>query len=248
MRTVRLRVALSFCLAVGAVWAQPAKLVMVTEVWPPFRMNDESTPSGFRGIDVDLVVELASRLGMFIEIARVPWARALEMMRTGAADLITGIAWTEERAQYMRYVPTSYASVRPMFFAPAGKGDTVRSYGDLRGKAIGMSRNSAYFPEFNDDGALNKIDLTGEVQIIQMLALGRIDLAIGTDPNLSWDIAKLGLKGKVEPTAWQPDYHTDLFVAVSAKSPAADLVERIDRAIKAMLEDGTMETILKAYR
>ncbi len=228
--------------------AQPTSLVMVTEVWPPFRMNDAQSPSGFAGIDIDLTLELSARIGIPIEIARVPWARALEMMRTGTADLITGVAWTEERAQFMAYAATSYASVRPTFLAPKGRGASVQAYGDLQGKSIGLSTNSAYFPQFNEDKTLKKVGLSTEVQILQMLALGRIDLAIGTDPNLSWDTARLGLKDKVEPTAWQPDYRTALFLAVSAKSQAANLVGQIDQAIRSMVADGMMDQILNAYR
>jgi polar amino acid transport system substrate-binding protein len=241
---------LGLLLAVTTVAAQtqPASLVMVTEVWPPFRMNDPQSPSGFSGIDIDLTLELSARIGIPIEIARVPWARALDMMRTGTADLITGVAWTEERARFMSYATTSYASVRPMFLATRGRGAAVQAYGDLQGKSIGLSTNSAYFPRFNDDNALNKIGLSTEVQILQMLAVGRIDLAIGTDPNLSYDLARLGLKDKVEPTAWQPDYQTALFVAASARSSAASLVGQIDQAIQSMLADGTMDRILKSYR
>jgi polar amino acid transport system substrate-binding protein len=95
---------------------------------------------------------------------------------------------------------------------------------------------------------LNKVGLSTEVQILQMLALGRIDLAIGTDPNLSWDMARLGLKDKVEPTAWQPDYRTALFVAASARSPAAGLVGQIDQAIQSMMADGMLGWILDTYR
>jgi polar amino acid transport system substrate-binding protein len=240
--------ALTLLLTNVAAQTQPVKLVMVTEVWPPFRMNDPQSPSGFTGIDIDLTLELSARIGIPIEIARVPWARALEMMRTGTADLITGVAWTEERARFMVYAATSYASVRPMFLAPTGRGASVRAYGDLQGKSIGLSTNSAYFPQFNEDNTLNKVGLSTEVQILQMLALSRLDLAIGTDPNLSWDMARLGLKDKVEPTSWQPDYRTALFVAVSARSPAASLVGQIDQAIQSMMADGTMDRILNTYR
>ena len=244
----RFRLAVFGLFLAAAAAAQPARLVMVTEVWPPYRMDDPASASGFSGIDVDLMAALEARLGLPIEIKRVPWARALEMMRAGQADLITGIAWTAERATYMTYVPTSYSSVRPMFYAPRGKGAAVKSYDDLYGKGIGMSTHSSYFPRFDADGALDKIPLSTEEQILQMLSLGRLGLAVGTDPNLGWDIARLGLRELVEPTAWQPEERTPLYLALSMKSPAAALAGRIDAAVKAMLADGTIERILAKYR
>ena len=245
---VRLRLVILGLFIAVALEAQATKLVMVTEVWPPYRMDEPTTSSGFTGIDVDLIVALESRIGIPIEIKRVPWARALDMMRNGQADLISGLAWTAERAEFLAYVPTSYSSVRPMFYAPRGKGATVGSYADLYGKPIGMSTNSSYFLQFDSDSKLNKVMLSTEVQILQMLAIGRLGLIIGTDPNLGWDASRLGLKGSVEPTAWQPEIKTDLYLALSKKSPFASLAGRLNEAVMAMLADGTIDRILAKYR
>jgi hypothetical protein len=32
---------------------------MATEHWQPFRINDENSPSGFRGIDIDIAIKLS---------------------------------------------------------------------------------------------------------------------------------------------------------------------------------------------
>lgn len=235
-------------LAASLLFSQAEALIMVTEAWPPYRMDDPASPSGFSGIDIDLILALEARLSRKIEIQRVPWARALDMMRQGQADLITGIAWTAERSDYMLYAPTSYSAVHPRFFTQKGKAGTVRSYADLKGKSIGQSTHSAYFEPYNSDTGLDKVNLSTEIQILQLLAIGRIDLAIGTEPNLSWDIARLGYKEVLEPTSWQPSSNTPLFVAVSKKSEALALVDKIDTAIKAMQADGSLQAILDKYR
>lgn len=224
------------------------KIVMVTESWPPFRMDDATDPSGFVGIDIDVIRYLEKALSIKIEIQRHPWARALEMMKNGQADCITGFAYSLERAEYSSYVPTPYYAVKPVFYALKGKGSTVRKYEDLSGKRIGQSKNSMYFDPYNSDTRLLKVDLTAEVQILQMLSLGRLDLAIGTEPNIGWDVSRLGLKGALEPTAWQPPEKTDLFIAFSKKSPAVRLVPSIDKAVIKMLADGTMDAIVAKYR
>lgn len=246
-RFVQAVVALLF-MPVSILIPQSPPLIMVTEVWAPYRMNDAAGTYGFAGIDIDLMTALEKKLGRTIEIRRVPWARALDMMRQGQADMITGIAWTQERAEYMNYVPTSYSEVRPMFFTQKGNADTVKSYEDLQGKTIGKSTHSAYFEPFNSDTSLQKVSISTEAQILRMLSLGRIDLAIGTDPNLSWDVVHLGYKDLVEPTTWQPDPRTPLYIAFSKKSAASNLVDSVDRSLKEMLEDGTLRAILLRYR
>jgi polar amino acid transport system substrate-binding protein len=221
---------------------------MVTEEWAPFRMNDETAPSGFRGIDIDLTQELQARLHTPITIERRPWGRALEMMRSGQADLITGVAYSADRAQYMLFVPTPYTAVQPVFITTKGRGPGIRSYADLAGKTIAFSLNSDYFEPFNSDRSLQKVGLTDEAQILRVISLGRVDVAIGTDPNLSWDIARGGYGARVERTAYQPPDRTDLFIAVSKKSPLAARLDEIDAALKGMLADGSIADILGRYR
>ena len=224
------------------------KLIMVTEEWPPYRMNDPISPSGFSGIDIDLTLALEKELGIPIEIQRHPWARALAMMDAGQADLITGIARTPEREAYMAYIFPSYSAVRPVFYAPKGRGSEIQTYNDLYGKTIGMSTHSAYFEPFNSDIRLNKVNLSTEIQILNMLALQRIELAIGTDPNMSYDVARLNHGDKVEPTAYQPETNTPLYIALSRNSLAMSMYSQIERALQTLLENQTIEEILSKYR
>lgn len=227
---------------------QNHRLIMVTEEWPPFRINDQKSSSGFRGIDIDIVERLADELGVAIEIQRHPWARALEMMRDGQADMVTGAARTTEREVFMHYLPISYCAVRPVFYTRKGLGQSIRSYQDLYGKKIGYSLHSAYFEPFNSDTGLSKVGLSTEQQLLQVLALKRLDLVIGTDPNISYDTARLGYTEELEPTAYNPPDKTDLFITLSRKSRAMVLAPKIELALRKLMDDGTIETILERYR
>lgn len=230
-----------------AVHGQDSRAVMVTEEWAPFRISGQNGEIR-SGIDVDLMNEVTRRTGIAITIMNVPWSRCLEMIKLGQADILTGAAWTAERARAMGYVNVSYYSVRPVFYARAGSGGTVTSYEDLYGKSIGHSINSAYFERFNNDSKLNKIPLKDEETILKMLSLGRIDLVVGTEPNISWDIARLGMKGQFEPTTWQPGEKTPLYVVVSADSKVPNLADRLEKTLQAIMDDGTMTRILEKYR
>lgn len=230
------------------LFAQPAGIVMATEHWPPFRMNDEASPSGFSGIDIDVMDKLSQVLGVPIEIQRQPWARALEFMRNGQADMITGIARTQEREEFMHFIPVSYAAVRPVFYTQKGKGRLVQSYEDLYGPSVGYSLKSAYFEPFNSDARIKKVGLSTEVQMLHVLALGRIDILIGTDPNMAYEVSRLGYQDVLEPTAWQPSDRTELFIALSRRSPVMERAGEIERAMRQLLDDGTISTILGAYR
>lgn len=232
----------------SAIWAQTPEYVMVNEEWAPYRIGTNERPEEWTGIDVDLVREIEKRLSVKIAIKSAPWSRCLEMIKLGQADIMTGVAWTAERAAEMAYVPTSYSSVRPAFYAIKGKGSAIRSYADLAGKKIGQSTNSAYFEPYNTDASLNKISVRDEETILRMLAAGRIDLAVGTEPNLGWDAARFGLRDLVEPTAWQPEQVTPLYLVIPERQKLAGLDKRLDVCLREMMSDGTMATILAKYK
>ena len=95
-------------LCCAGAWAEPAAepLRVVTDYWPPFRMAGRD--GRVEGLDIDLLEELQRRTGVQFEVRRQPWARALEDMRRGQADLMTGLVRTAEREQYIDYLQPAY--------------------------------------------------------------------------------------------------------------------------------------------
>jgi polar amino acid transport system substrate-binding protein len=224
------------------------KLIVATEAWPPFRIDDPGRRHAFAGIDMDVLELLERRFGWSIEVQRHPFARCLEMIRAGEADLTPGIARTEDRAQYTAYVPTPYAEVQPVFYTQKGRGDGIRSYGDLYRHDVGYSLNSVYFEPFNSDRRLNKVGVSTEEQLVRMVALGRIDVIIGTNPNLAWDVKRLGLGDLVERTAYTPDRSTQIYMGFSKRSRFVSLLQEIDAYIAQIRSSGAMAEILARYR
>lgn len=228
--------------------AQETTYLLVTEIWPPFRIEDESNPRGLSGIDIDLILEIEKRLNIQIEILECPWARALYMIEHGLADLIIGLAYTEERARFATYIDVPYAAVEPVFYTTYGRSGEFQNYEDFAGKSIGQSRDSAYFDKYNSDNSLNKIPYDSEKQILDLLVLDRIDLGIGTNPNMAYDIARYGYREKLEPTNYSPPDSTDLYLAFSQESQKIQVFDIFSKIMKEIVLDGTMENILKKYR
>ena len=229
------------CLADG-------KLVAVTEVWPPFRIASTDSEHGFTGIDVDILEGIEKHLNLDIEIQRHPFARALEMIKVGDADLITGVAHTDKRAEFISYVPTSYYTVRPVFYTQKGRGHLVKKYDDLYKFKVGYSLHSAYFEPFDSDVKLQKLGISTEEQLIKMVALGRIDLIIGTNPNLAYDVKKYGFKDKVERTHYTPPQKTPVYIGLSKIINNKLLQQRIDDYLKKIINNGELEQILQKYQ
>jgi polar amino acid transport system substrate-binding protein len=218
------------------------------EKWPPFRIEDKEIPEGFKGLDIEILNELSKKLNIKIQIKRSPWARSLANLKSGDSDIITGVAYTDERAEYINYAEPSYYSVNPVFYVKKGRGRLIKNYNDLYSYSIGYSIKSAYFEPFNSDTKLKKIELSSETHLIKMLMLGRVDAIIGTEPNISYDLIKSGNKSKVEPVLYKPDKKTKLFIGVSKKSPLASRMKEIEKVINDMLNEKKIERLMKKYQ
>jgi polar amino acid transport system substrate-binding protein len=220
---------------------------VVTEIWPPFRVGNPDRPETLSGIDIELLDRIAPRLGLTYRVRRLPWARCLAFMRSGRADLITGLAHTPERAEFIRYSALPYHTVSPAFYVQKGMGNRIQTYLDLQPFSIGYSLKSAYFQPFDSDETLNKVGVSTEKQLIRMLSLGRLDIIIGTNANVEYDIGVMGLRSQIERTAYQPPRHTDLYVGISRKSPLTSRADEIDQILRHIVRNGRLLPVLETY-
>jgi len=251
---IKTRAASVYCLICCLFFILPSigfsdqPLVAVTEIWPPFRINSPEAEDGITGVDIDILKGLEKHLKQKIVVHRHPFARALAMIRAGEADLISGVAFTSKRSEFISYVPTAYFLVTPVFYTQKDRGHLVRNYDDLYRFKIGYSLHSAYFEPFNSDARLQKIGVSTEEQLIKMVALGRIDIIIGTNPNLAWDIKKHGFKDKIEQIHYIPPKATPIYMGLAKKDNLVVLQGKIDDYLKKMVSSGELEQISKKYQ
>lgn len=227
--------------------ASPEHLVLATDVWPPFRMAD-SSGNLVSGIDLELIREIEARLGIPLEVQRHPWPRALAMLRVGDAHIMTGIAWSAEREEYLHYISPSYTVVAPAFYTLRGSETILQSYRDLHFLRVGQVRDSVYFDPFNSDSKIEKVTVSSEQQLLRMLQHGRVSVLIGTTPNLLWDIRQAGLEELIVPTVYQPPHRTELFVALSRAAPAMELRSVLEKILRDIIDEGIVDAILEEYR
>lgn len=166
--------------------AQPKKILIGTDAWPPFRFV---TQNNISGIDDDLWQKLSQAMNFKIEYIRCPWKRCLDMMRSGQIDAMSGLAWREARAVYIEYTNPAYYRCSPRFYLRRGEEHILKNQQDLSKLNIGMVRGSAYYPAFDNNDALQKTQMTQEHVLLQLLAAQRIDTYVGTDCQADYELA-----------------------------------------------------------
>jgi polar amino acid transport system substrate-binding protein len=139
------------------------------------------------GSDVETARLIAKDLGVKLELVEITNAARVPTVQTGKADLlVSALGITEERKKAIDYsVP--YATLSIIVAAP--KDVDIKSYADLAGKRIGVTRATtndmditknapgAQIVRFEDDATLITAAVTGQVDIIssQSAVLGGIN-------------------------------------------------------------------------
>ncbi|WP_084623989.1 substrate-binding periplasmic protein [Oceanospirillum beijerinckii] len=224
--------------------AQPEKILIGTDAWPPFRFV---TQNNISGIDDDLWQKLSQAMNFKIEYIRCPWKRCLDMMRSGQIDAMSGLAWREARAVYIEYTNPAYYRCSPRFYLRRGEEHILKNQQDLSRLNIGMVRGSAYYPDFDSNDTLQKTQMTQEHVLLQLLAAQRIDTYIGTDCQADYELTHSQWKQSFIKAPFTPDSHTPLYIGLSKNPAWRSELERLNSNIEKVLQQGFQNEIEQKY-
>lgn len=222
--------------------AEPLRVM--TDLWPPFRMDDEN--GQLQGLDIDLLAELSRRTGLHFEVQRAPWARGLAALEQGSAVLMTGLARTPERERYIRYLDVPYYACSPRFYASPALAMRLNDYASLRGLRIGYVLESVYFQPFDDDRSLDKVGVSSEQQLLDMLVRGRLDVLVGTDCQVDYALLAPELAGRIVRAAYHPDARTALYIGFSRKR--LERLPALAAALDELLREGWVANAALRYQ
>lgn len=208
--------------------------------WPPyFALEDDQ----FHGLEYDLLKATADAAGCNLHMMRVPWVRALHMLRDGSLDLLYGAGYSKERdvfAQYsLPYRQEQFVLVAmEETYNPANSVslyDWIQSVSAHGGKRnLGLFRGNSYGKKIerileDNAGGVELIYLGSNEQMIEMLTRKRLDGFIIEDgvaqmlaPTLPHPIRRLVINEQV----------ADPLHYIFSLSIPAEIVERFNAAIR----------------
>lgn len=114
----------------------PASIRCGTNEFPPYTYADESGQAA--GVEVEVVKELARRVGVSITVEIMPWPRLLTNMRNKKLDCMFAAFYSAERAQYMAYTSTPIHVSRLAVFVREDARFELGDIDDLKGRRVGM--------------------------------------------------------------------------------------------------------------
>ncbi len=213
-------------------------------IWEPFVIEDASEQ---HGIDMAILTELSHRMGKVLVLNPCPWRRCLKMLEDGDIDVLSSFAYTAEREQFAFYIKPAYSRVSPVFYVRQDGQTVISRYEDLSTLAIGSVVDSRYFEPFDSDTSLNKFEASSEMLLLRMLEAKRVDVIVGSDANVDFEIRRNDLDDIITKAEFRPDHHNDIHIAVSRNSPLMSQTDQISKIITDLREEGFIARVHARY-
>lgn len=228
---------------------EPRLLVTGDFAFPPYSYLQDGQP---KGIDVELMQELARRLVLPMDFQLAPFKRVIESVRLGTVDAGMAVLRSPEREAFALFTGVLHYSTYALFVVK-GQEFPFDAMESLRGKRIGKVRGFFISEAFDAEVAAGRIQVEESVsmeQSLKMLMAGRVD-AISGQSVVTRNLAReLGLADKLAqlPQALTPDRPAFLVLSRASALPDKErLAERLRQTLDAMHKDGTVERIEARY-
>lgn len=220
---------------------------------PPFSMR--AVDGRLVGLRVELAERTLERMGCRAVWVELPWARALVELEAGRLDLLQGGLRRPEREAYAwlvdePFVVTNRLYVRSADLARVGAATQLQQAwrpGWKLGVQIGVVYGAEYTEMLKDASfraALTQVPVRRNLW--QMLDIGRVDAVLADEGTARWELAELGLDGRVQPTTVTMGQEAAQ-VMFSRRSVQAAQVQRYRDAGAALKRDGTLDRLIAKY-
>ncbi len=239
----------SLLLAVATVFtvftqtALADKLRIGTEgAYPPFNLIDST--GKVVGFDLDIAWALCEKMQAECEVVTSDWDGIIPALKAKKFDFIAAsMSITDERKQAVDFTDPYYTN-KLQFIGPKDAGVKVDK-ASLKGKVIGAQR-ATIAGDWVEKNLGDSVDLklydTQENAYLD-LSSGRIDLVLG-DMFVNWGWLQSDA-GKDFEFKGEPVFDNDkIGIAVRKNDP---LREKLNAALKAIIEDGTYKKINDKY-
>ncbi|MBW4935544.1 substrate-binding periplasmic protein [Marinobacter sp. F4206] len=207
------------------------------------------------GIDADISREVMRRLGCRLSLVKLPWARALLELLQGRLGMLSGAYRTPDREQYA-YYSSVVGLVSPNILFTRQSDKTEFEFAELRevlgsGFKLGVQIDVSYSKEYDalvGDPAYEKnLEYVSQRELLwRMLARNRVDGVIANELTGLYEVQKLGFSSLIGASSIVVSNEPAYFI-FSKKLVTPEFVERFDRALQSMLDDGSFQAIVQRY-
>ena len=213
-------------------------LTMATNAYfPPYEFYEGKE---IVGIDAEVAALIAEKLDLKLEIVDVEFDSIIPGVQSGKFDIgMAGMTVTDERKQQVSF-SESYAKGVQVVIVP--EDSEIASIDDLEGKKIGVQQSTTGDIYASDDfGEENVTKYSNGNLAVEALKSGKVDcVIIDNEPAKSFVKANEGLK-ILDTSYADEDY------AISINKNNTELQQKVNDALKELIDDGSVQEIIDKY-
>jgi polar amino acid transport system substrate-binding protein len=223
-----------------------AEVTVATTDWKPYSGRD--LPD--YGFTSEIVTKAFARGGYTAQFSFMPWKRARRETEAGRIDVLSPAYFSAERTRIYA-VSEPYSSSTVVFCTKKDKIITYNKLADLKPYKIGVVTGYLNSPEFDRADYLQKDPAPADLPNLKKLLKGRVDIIV-IDKFAAIDLLTNNpdLKATADDIAFldPPVAVHPIHILISKNAPEfAQKLEAFNRGLKEIIEDGTVEKIIKKH-
>ncbi|GLR13923.1 amino acid ABC transporter substrate-binding protein [Chitinimonas prasina] len=239
--------ALLILLACLPLAAEPLKLRLVTDDWPPYEYAAKGKADGYSVARLEAVLRQ-----MEVELVHpdraVPWKRLLAMLEAGEADVAVNGGKVDNREAYVHFSAEPFTETRWTAFSRRSDGLRLQKKEDFKGLRAGLVHGWSYSPEIEAFlGSQGKSVVSyDQFSNFRRLLAGQVDYVI-EERQVGLHLAAKQGWGEQLVTADVMNQPIRFYVMFSRKTVAPEWVARFDAAFKAFRGSAEDRALRKRY-
>ncbi|GAB3786609.1 basic amino acid ABC transporter substrate-binding protein [Nocardioides ungokensis] len=209
--------------------------------YPPFEDFDKSSPTGFKGFDIDIISEIAKGMNLKLVVkdsAFDPLQSGLAL-NSGQCDIVaSAMTITPDRKQNLDFSDGYYDSKQSLLVP---NGSDIKSINDLSGKKVGVQQGTTgkTYAEENATGA-DIVSFPSDAEMYQAIKAGQVD-ALLQDLPVNLNHQQDGGFTIVQT------YSTNEQYGIAIKKGNTALVNDVNAQLKKMRSNGTYDQLYNKY-
>lgn len=222
-------------LILAALPAHAGSLRVAVEDMPPYSVWTDGTPTG---PDIALAQKVASALGLKPRFIRCDRPECLTLLENGQADCMFGLkrrpaldetVWLPDRPLRM-HADTA-------FWIKKGSGIRIERQQDLYGRTVGVIKDMALAPAFDNDPRIERYAQTDMGKLFKLLIAGQVSVVALEVRRGEAALARTGFAKWVKRAPYSLSDPDPEFMAVSRKSRLATEPDYVRSALDKTLDD-----------
>jgi len=209
--------------------------------YPPFEFVDED--GNVAGFDVDLMTAIAEEAGFEVEFVNTRWDGIFVALQSGEFDAVASAATiTEEREEIINF-SNPYFNAGQTIAVKADRVDEIQTVDDLAGLRVGVQSGTTGDIAISEVEGVEVVRYDEITLAFQALGSGDVDAVVNDGP-VSADIIARNPELDVVLVG---DPFTDEFYGVAVNPELPELLDAINEALEAIIQNGTYAEIYNKW-